>query len=277
MAKEKEVVKEVKEVDELVIGKADEPDEKLSEVEVDLEKKEEKEVKKEPVYVTVDELKAIQKQLNGVSATIRHVKDIPDQIAALKEEISKNRTLTSGEKKEAKDELDEMLEKGDWRTPVERLAERKFKSMMDEKDRVQSEVQARREKLSILESNKKSVLEKYPEIEDSESEVSKIYQRIANENPRYLASEDGPILVMRKMEDELRKDGRLDEFTKEVVSKEVARQTRVGAGAVPRSSAPSTNGKIVLTQEQKRFCDANDVKYENYAKFVKSSKQGVEV
>jgi hypothetical protein len=247
-------------------------------IEIDLDPKTETK-KEEPQYVTAAQLEKLQKQFNGISQTLRHVKDIPSQIAELKQSISSNRTLTNVEKKEAKDELDEMLEKGDWRTPVNRLAEKRFNELMEERDRQYQAQQAQHQKLTTLEANKKSVRDKYPDIDDHDSEIARRYQKVISEKPQYLQNEFGPTLAMRDMEDELRSEGRLDEFTRQVVQKEVARQVRVGAGAVPRNVVNSSSNKIMLTKEQKAFCDAHDLKYEDYGKYARknSNKEGVEV
>lgn len=251
-------------------------------IEVDLEDKQDaSKAKDEPKYVTVDDLQKIQKQLNGVSQTIRHVRDIPSQIEEIKKSISQNKGLTSVEKKEAKDELDEMLEKGDWRTPVERLAEKRFNELMADRERQTQTENQRQQKLNLLESNKSAVRQKYPEIDEQDSEIAKRYQKVLYEKPHYLSSEFGPVLAMRDMEDELRADGRLDEFSRQAVEKEVIRKTRAGAGGLPATSAQSTGSKIMLTSQQKEFCDSHNIKYQDYGKIARqiqrSSKEGVEV
>ena len=247
----------------------------------DVEKPETPEVEKpekkeEPKYVTVEDLQKLQKQFNGVSQTLRHIKDIPGQIAELRQSIQQNRTLSPVKKQEAQDELDELLEKGDWRTPVKKVAEMRFEELMAERDEKFRLSQAQNMKLSTLEENKKVVRDRYQDIDDPESEIAKRYQKVLSEKPHYLGSEFGPVLAMRDMEDELRSEGRLDEFTKKAVEKEVTRQTRAGAGGVPKAAISGSN-KVVLSKEQKDFCDSNGIKYENYLKFVRvNAKEGAQ-
>ena len=253
---------------------------KQDELEVDLDPKKEG-AKEEPRYVKVEELEKLQKQFDGISKTIRHIKDIPGQIAELQKVIS-SRFATPTQKDVAKDELDDLLEKGDWRTPVNRLAEKRFNELMEERDRQAQLRDEQNKRIGTLESNKKTVRDKYPDIDDPDSEIAKRYQKIVQSKPEYLANEFGPTLAMRDMEDELHSEGRLDEFSKKAVEKEVARQTRVGASAIPRSTVPSNSNKIMLTKEQRDFCDSVGLKYENYGKYAKklqttTAKEGVEV
>jgi len=268
--------KELKEQDEVVI-EHEKPEKEIEKpgVEVDLDAKPEK--KEEPQYVKLEELQKLQKQFNGISSTIRQIKDIPSKIESL-EKVLNSRFATASEKKEAKDELDEMLEKGDWRTPVKQLAQKEFQEMMARQQAEWSELQARSVKMSTLEKSKQTVRERYPDIDDPDSEISRKYQKVLAENPQYLQNEFGPTLAMRDMEDELRQEGRLDEFSKKIVEKEIIRQTRAGIGAVPKNNVQTSGNKIVLTKEQKDFCDANDIKYQDYAKFLRgNSREGVSV
>lgn len=271
--KEEVVVKE--DITDSVVSGNEPVEKEGQEVEVDLNPA--PEVKKEePKYVTAEHFEKLQKQFNGISQTLRHVKDIPGQIAELQKTMS-SRFASPAQKAEAKDELDEMLEKGDWRTPVNRLAEKRFNELMTEREQQVQAQQAQHQKLVVLETNKNAVRSKYPDIEEPDSEIARRYQKVISEKPQYLQNEFGPVLAMRDMEDELRSEGRLDEFTKQVVEKEVARQTRVGAGFVPRGTASPNGNKVILTREQKSFCDSVGLKYEDYAKHAKrGSKEGVE-
>lgn len=276
-----EAIKQPDITDSVVAGNEADDDVKSAGIEVDIDAKPAAK-KEEPQYVRIEDLQKLQKQFDGISKTIRYterLKDVPTQIEELKRVVNSRFTSTA-EKTEAKDELDEMLEKGDWRTPVERLAEKKFQSLMQERDRAWQEDNARKQRLSALEAEKKVVREKYPDIDDPDSEISQRYQKVIADKPQYLSSEFGPTLAMRDMEDDLRQEGRLDEFTKKAVEKEVLRQTRAGVGSLPRTTASPNGSKIMLTKEQKEFCDSHNLKYQDYAKFVRhtqrSPKEGVE-
>lgn len=237
-------------------------------VEVNLEKPQKKE---EPKYVTASELEEVRKQLNGISSTMRHVKAIPEQIEELRRQVSQNRTMTPAEKKEAGDDLDAMLEQGNWRTPVETLAERKVQEILRKREEEDFRRKAESDKLSTLEQSKKFVRERYPDIDDPDTEVAKSYLQVLNEHPEYLRSEYGPKLAMRDMEDKLREDGKLDQFTKKAVDKELQRQARTKATSAPSSPASGIKGgKVVLTKEQKEFCDFKDIPYETYAKMLQT-------
>ena len=266
MPKEDKTPQEVVVDDELEVKpKANESDESI---EVDLEDKP-KEVKKdEPKYASLEDIEKLRKQLNGVSSTLRHVKDIPSQIEELKQAIASNRDMTLREKSEAKDELDELVEGGHWKEAVNRLAEKKTQEILRFREEAIFRQQSEQESVRRLEENKHTVLEKYPDLADGESELAQLYIKVRNENPWFNRNEAGPLLAMYKMEEELKKDGRLDSFTQKVVDKEVLRQARAGASKV----GSPTNGKsntIILTKEQKEFCDSAGLKYEDYGKSLR--------
>ena len=253
----------------------------VDDIKVNEEVKEKKEKAEEPKYVTTQELEEIRKQVNGISSVMRHVKAIPEQIEELKRQVASNRTLTPIEKKEAGDDLDAMLEQGNWRTPVETLVERGVNSILRKREEQEFVRQAEASKLTILEQSKKFVRERYPDVDDSETEVAKSYIQVLNEHPEYLRSEYGPKLAMRDMEDKLRDEGKLDTYTKKVVDKELQRQARTKATSGASSPASGVKGgKVVLTSDQKEFCDFKEIPYDTYAKMLAvqktSSRQEVE-
>ena len=131
-----------------------------------------------------------------------------------------------------------------------------------------------------MEKNSQEVISRHPELEDTASEKTQIFQDILNNNPRWRSSPDGPLLTMYGMERELRKRGYDVEGTiKEKVENEKERVVRATATSLSASRATTTGNKIVLTREQKEFCDQNGVSYEDYARTLKKSgdKGGIEI
>lgn len=57
---------------------------------------------------------------------------------------------------------------------------------------------------------REAVLQKYPELKDSQSDLSKMFARISAEHPDYAYLATGPLLVMRDMERELNRQYRMD-------------------------------------------------------------------
>lgn len=179
-------------------------------------------------------------------------------------------------------ELDEIdrLAQTDWKAAVNKLAERKAREILDnEKVHIQ-EQQERLQVQNTMETNSQAVISKHPELNEEGSEKSEIFQSILSNNPRWRTSPDGPLLVMYEMENELRKRGYdIEGNVTQKVEKEVSRITRASASSLPSSRhTPSTN-KIVLTREQREFCDQNGMSYEDYARTLSKSRgrEGVQI
>ena len=213
-------------------------------------------------YVTVEELKSIQKQMNGMSAALRNVEKISRQINELQSVIS-NPKVTPKEKLEAKDELDELVEVN-WKKAVSKIAdgviEEKLKTLELQNQTRQAEYMTSQ----TLEKSKQEAASKHPELLDESSEKSQVYMRILNQHPEYLHNPYGPKLAMHDMEEELG------------IKSSVSKPQRINATYIPRSTSSSNPNRITLTPDQKEFCDHNGIKYEDYArnyKVVNNDKQ----
>lgn len=253
----------------------DEAQDKAIEVDLDKPEGQVEKTSSEPKYVTVDDLEKIRKQLNGLSYMGRQFQEISRKIDSLG--VQRPAPM----KPEAeKDEWDKKVETN-WKGTVEELAELKFQEMMSRREALEQQRAAQQQKITILEQSKQKVIERYPEIQDPDSEIAKKYMKILNQNQDYLRNDRGPELAMAALENEFRSEGRLDEISKRAVEKEVNRQVRTAVTTLPRSTNGSSPNKVMLTKEQREFCDNAGMKYENYAKMLKkqevSGRQGVEV
>ena len=248
-------------------------------IEVNLEKEKAGKAQEEPRYVTIEKLeealsKAAQKQSNSISYIGRQVETLLKRF----DETSKVSVTPIGAV--AKDNYDELLEKGDWRTPITSLARDITREELQKAIQIQREEETKRQseanKVTALESSKKKVLDRYPDLADSNSDLSTRYMTVLNSHQEYLTNEYGPLLAMRDMEDELRNEGRLDEYSKKAVDKEVERRARTQASVLPRvtRSSPKT---IVLSREQKEYCDHNNMDYAEYAKSVRMMNESSQV
>lgn len=227
----------------------------------------EPEKKDEPKYVTAEMLAttvadALKKATAPLYYEMRKVREpqAPAQPAPVQPKVEPN-------------EWDKKLQ-GDWKGTVEELAEQKFKKMMDDKAKQDQIQYQQQQENSIREDSKKKALAKHPELNDETSQKSEIFRQVMQENPDYLINPRGPILVMRDMEDKLRDMGVVDNSTRQAVDKEVARVTRTNAGSLPKGNPSVSKNSVTLTKDQKEFCDANGLKYENYAKFVRQNEAG---
>ncbi len=260
---------------ELIPDEKQEKQEELSNVTVQLDDKgqplKQEEKKEDPKYVTAEILSAtIADALKKATAPLYY------ELRKGRSEVTPVQNIQAQPKPEPT-EWDNKLQK-DWKGTVDELADQRFEKKWKEREEAQRvEIENQKTK-ALLEANKKSVLDKHQELNDDGSQKAQIYRQIMQERPDYLANSYGPILVMREMEDRLRDMGVVDSPTQKVVEKEVNRLVRTNAGGIPKG-APVNNGKsITLTKEQKEFCDANNIKYESYARFSKMQSQtGVEV
>ena len=135
-----------------------------------------------------------------------------------------------------------------------------------------------------LEESKKVVSGKHPELNDDNSEKTKIYLAILNENPRYLTDPRGPIHAMRDMEERMRELGYPEEeivaAEKRGVQKEQTRQSRVVLTSQKGRSVSDSAKQVHLSKEDLEFCKFNGIDPKEFAKNklkMSKSKKGGEV
>lgn len=219
--------------------------------------KPEAEKKQEPKYVTSDELslsleQAIKKATAPLYYELRNSKKSPEA-----QTPAAQQTPTA-----QADEWDQKLQK-DWKSTVKELARQEAGELRKQEREQERFEQEKQRNLNLLESNKKSVLERHPELNDEQSDKATFYRQVIQEHPEYLNNTFGPVLAMHEMEHKMRESGVLDSATKKTVEKEVLRQTRAGAGSLPKG-APSGRKTVTLTREDKELCDANGWDYGKY-------------
>lgn len=220
--------------------------------------------KEEPRYVRLEDLDEKLKKSNA--AYFAEQRKISQQLRDLTERIQPTNKVQTQKPDAPADEYDELVQK-DWKQAVRRLSEERYQELRKEeleRQKTQNEQQRRSE---LLETNKRKVMERHPDLEDPGSEKARIFQEIVSKNQDYLSDPFGPVLAMRDMEDELRSQGKIiDKPTQQIVEKELNRRTRTGAGAIPGGTQNGNSNKVVLTKEEREFCDHNGIKYESYAK-----------
>jgi len=154
------------------------------------------------------------------------------------------------------------LARQDWQVAVE------MKSVI--KSREEYANYKRSEQFAVkMEESKQKALERHPELNDPQSEKSKIFLEVLAKNPQYYQDPRGPIHAVRDMEDEMEARG----FTREQIfeSKKVAAQnetTRNNRAALTGGGRmPVTQGRTVqLTKDDLEFCKNNDLDPKDYAK-----------
>ena len=269
--KEKEKTSEITETEEGgVVVSVEEETKEIPETTVQEKKEEEKEPSKQ------DSLK------NKVYAHDRILTNVQRSIEELKNIMLANSpsSTTTSEQQVELDELDKLAQK-DWKAAVSKLAEVKTKEILNAEKKQIEEEKTNLDTVQLMEENSQLVIKRHSELNDPDSEKSQIFQEILNNNPRWRTSPDGPLLTMYNMEVELRKRGYdVDGEISKNVEAEKTRLIRVTSASLPSSHITQTTGnKVVLTREQKEFCDLNGVSYEEYARTLKKSgeKGGIEI
>ena len=237
--------------------------------EIELEKPKETPKPEEKPQVDLTE---VNKALKRMEYQARQFEKKSRELEELKATLSNIRVTTDAPQTEM-DELDEIAQK-DWKKAVRKLAEEEAKRILQETYQEQDRKVKEQSLIRELESSKQKVRERYPQIEDENSEESHIYMEVLNESPHLLQNPYGPELAMHRMEEKLRAQGRITPQVKEVVDKELSRRARVGAGALPQGRSGAKTNTYTLTQDQKAYCDHNGISYEVYARTAKQLETG---
>lgn len=253
---------------EVTVDEKNQPKEELSNVQVKLDENNQpinlEKPKDEPKYVRVEDLESINKAINN---TREHSNR---KISSLESKIDQLLKGTQQPQKPVnvpQDEWDKKLET-DWKGTVRELARLEAEEIRKREREAEKQEAEQIRTLNLLNENKFTVIKKHKELNDETSHKAEIYRQVLTERPEYLTNPFGPVLAMRDMEDRLRESGYVDESIRPIVDKEVARQARTNGSSVPKgNSNPSSQKTITLTREQKDFCDANNIKYENFAKY----------
>ena len=252
------------------------------------DKKESEEAKEEPketeeggIEVLLEEEKGEEEKQEVKTEVKEEPKEEVKQDSFKNKVYAQDRIISKLEKKieeleakkiESEPELDDLdkLAQTDWKKAVAEIVKR-------ERTATDKEIQAKsqeRERLQILQQNEQTVLSKYPELNETTSEHSQIWFDVLNKNPRWRQSPDGPTLVMREMEDVLRSRGYdIGGRATQEVKQERERLARVNATSLKSSRATPSN-KVILSKEQREFCDINGVSYEEYARTLKKTGEG---
>ena len=269
-----------------VVVEPDPPSELDESIEVDLTEK-----PPAPKAPTADE---IAKQLQDFQAKYdASLKAMENQLAAsrrinerLQREMSQRPTLpvTPLAPTPPADELDQLVESGQWKQAVAKLAAQEAERLYQarETERQRQEVTIQRQ--TRLASAKEEVVKYYPELDpesgDPESIVHKAYVEVLNHHPEYLGNEFGPVLAMRDMESTLRDHGMEPRSWKAPATKpspDALRRERTQSTTLPPGRPSGATNAFVLTKEQKTIAEQTGIPLEDYAKYAKALETGGEV
>jgi hypothetical protein len=185
------------------------------------------------------------------------------QVAPPINNINPNREVIGGiPVPETKEEWD-ALARRDWQAAVDLRSIISARKVRDEHVKTERATQA-------LNESKEKVIQKHPELNDINTEKSKIFLNILDRNPEYLTMSKGPILAMRDMEDEMEALG----YSKEQIfeTKKIANvneATRINRGALTSGGrmVEKSNGRTVqLSKDDLEFCKNMGLDPVDYAK-----------
>lgn len=223
---------------------------------------------------------ATTKLQNTIAYQTRQLEKAMRELASTKEEIAalrKERSVPSTS--QTQDEIDEIAQR-DWKMGVKKVVEKdieaKVQEIISKREQAMQEVQRRSAMESELEKSKQRVLDRYPEIEDSNTEESRLYRDVINEDNSLLSNIHGPEIAMYRMEEKLRLTGRVPSSVQPVINREAQRLARVGASSVVGRTAATKS--LELSKDQKEFCKHHNIPEETYKQHLKASsfREGVE-
>lgn len=154
------------------------------------------------------------------------------------------------------------LARQDWQSAVE------LKSVISAR-KVRDEYAQQEKSTNALNDSKTKVLDRHPELNDTNTEKSQIFLKILDKNPEYLSMAKGPILAMRDMEDEMEALG----YTKEQIfdpkkANERVETTRINRGALTNGGRmPEKSARTVqLSKDDMEFCTSQGIDPKDYAR-----------
>src|SRR3990167_4752531 len=176
---------------------------------------------------------------------------------------------------QVQDDLEKIAEQ-DWKKAVKILGREAASEVLAEERQKWEELSRRERENHILENSKKIVLERYPSLENESSEEAQVYLEVLREDPSVLSNSHGPEIAMSRMEQKLAQMGKNAGQVRSVLDREVGRErerlirAQATSGVSSRSSGGET--KIVLSQDEKEFCDEKGLPYERYAEMKRRDK-----
>ena len=216
-------------------------------------------------------LEQVENRLRGAQ---RINTQLQQKVSTLESRLTPPAPVTPQSAKDA--ELQALVDKGDWQTAVARVASEQAERLYQERTVLAQRQAALQVQEQTLDNSKSLVIQKYPDLDpetgDADSDVSRVYVAILNQDLGLLSNPYGPEIAMYRMEQALQQQ------TNGVQSAETTRQQRVGQTQLAPPRTTPGNGKVVLSHEQKEFIDYHGIDPKTYARIQQSLAQsgGVE-
>src|SRR3990167_1518972 len=182
-----------------------------------------------------------------------------------------------------KDELDALVEQGNWKEAVSKLAAVEAKQLFEQQRQLEQQQVELQNRQVRFEQAKQVIIQRFPDLDpetgNEESPLSKEFNQVLNENQWLLREPLGPIEAIRLTEDRLRAQG-VDPtkfYAQQAApvgdNKEVVRRQRANLSGLP-ASRPGKPGTITLTKSEKEFIDFNGIDVNTYVRNKQLVEQG---
>jgi hypothetical protein len=157
-----------------------------------------------------------------------------------------------------------------WKAEIERVAEQKADQKLKAWQAQQSEQVQAQQYQATRAASANRVIAKYPDLHPdtgvNDSLVAVTWQAMLHEHPDWLVNPYGPELAMYAMEERLKADANGATATP-------PRKTLASVSLAPSRQA-ATPTRLILTRQQKAFCDRHGLKYEDYLKTATDLESG---
>ena len=204
----------------------------------------------EPKYVKIEDLEKINQ-------SIRNTREYNDRkLNEIKEQIER---LVPKPVEKAPDDLDELVQK-DWKAGVTKVVEGVL-TQHNQRTQAQTadQIEARLRQESI---NK--VMERHKELADSDSEKTKVFLKVLEDNPDFKQNPRGPLLAAYEMENRLKSNDTINSVER---ASQVSKETRSRAAGVPAGTSTGNKSAYSLSKADMDFCRHNNINPENYKKY----------
>ena len=205
----------------------------------------------EPKYVRVEDLEKINQSIkNTREYNDRKLNEIKEQIERLAPKAPEVKP----------DDLDELVQK-DWKAGVAKVVEGVL-TQYNQRTQAQTaeQIEAR-----IRQESVNKVMERHKELSDSDSEKTRVFLKVLEDNPDYKTNPRGPLLAAYEMENRLKSHGNVEIGEQKVP--QVSKETRSRAAAVPAGTSAGSKSAYSLSKADMDFCRHNNINPENYKKY----------
>ena len=184
--------------------------------------------------------------------------------------LSTKLTIPAQPKEEVKVDADDVdaVAQQDWKRGVRMVVtpeiEKTVENLLNKRDQERVAKEQLQSAHMIREKAMATVLESHPEIEDEDSDFTRVYTQVLNEDPSLRSNPLGPELAMSRAERRMKTGDRIK--VENNMESNTERIARVKSTYPPQGRPPSGEGRIILTSEEKKICDEKGIKYADYTK-----------